>query len=212
MRRNFRRRRWAIACRARGAIESKNLVLMPHQPSESSLNLPLAGALGARRRTQAPQDDVIQLFDELRGPLLRYLLAFGLPIQDGEEIVQEVFLALFRHLLEDKSRANLRGWIFRVAHNLGLKRCSGNRRNDVSAAFHITDPAPSPEEQLAATQTQQRLMAVVDALPDQDRRCLLLRAEGLRYREIAEVLEMSLGGVSISLTRSLARIARVAER
>jgi len=55
-------------------------------------------------------------------------------------------------------------------------------------------------------------MAVVEALPEQDRRCLFLRAEGLRYREIAEILDMSLGGVSLSLARSLARLARYAER
>ena len=55
------------------------------------------------------------------------------------------------------------------------------------------------------------LADVVGALPEQDRRCLFLRAEGLRYREIAETLDMSLGAVSISLARSLARIARFAE-
>ena len=41
---------------------------------------------------------------------------------------------------------------------------------------------------------------------------LLLRAEGLRYREIAQTLAISLGAVSMSLARSLARIARAAER
>lgn len=41
---------------------------------------------------------------------------------------------------------------------------------------------------------------------------LHLRAEGPRYREIAEVLDMSLGSVSLYLERSLARIARAAER
>jgi RNA polymerase sigma-70 factor (ECF subfamily) len=61
-------------------------------------------------------------------------------------------------------------------------------------------------------QTQQRLQAVVRALPEQDRLCLFLRAEGLRYREIAGILDVSLGAVSISLARSLARIARTAER
>jgi RNA polymerase sigma-70 factor (ECF subfamily) len=40
----------------------------------------------------------------------------------------------------------------------------------------------------------------------------MLRAEGLRYREIAQTLAMSLGAVSISLARSLARIARATER
>jgi RNA polymerase sigma-70 factor (ECF subfamily) len=59
-----------------------------------------------------------------------------------------------------------------------------------------------------AAQRRQRLLAVVQALPANDQQCLRLRAEGLRYREIATVLGMSLGAVSISLTRSLARLAR----
>jgi RNA polymerase sigma-70 factor (ECF subfamily) len=74
------------------------------------------------------------------------------------------------------------------------------------------DPGPNPEDQLVSRQTQQRLLAVVDALPEQDRRCLFLRAEGLRYREIAEVLDMSLGAVSLSMARSLARIGCSAQR
>jgi RNA polymerase sigma-70 factor (ECF subfamily) len=52
------------------------------------------------------------------------------------------------------------------------------------------------------------LQAVVRALPENDQHCLRLRSEGLRYREIATVLGMSLGAVSISLTRSLARLVR----
>jgi RNA polymerase sigma-70 factor (ECF subfamily) len=76
----------------------------------------------------------------------------------------------------------------------------------------VIDPAPNPEVQFATSQTQLRLLAVLEALPEQDRRCLALRAEGLRYREIAAVLDISLGGVSMALARSLARIARVAER
>jgi RNA polymerase sigma-70 factor (ECF subfamily) len=61
-------------------------------------------------------------------------------------------------------------------------------------------------------QRQQHLMAVLQALPERDRCCLGLRLEGLRYREIAPVLGMSLGAVSISLTRSLARLMRANER
>jgi RNA polymerase sigma-70 factor (ECF subfamily) len=49
-------------------------------------------------------------------------------------------------------------------------------------------------------------------LPEQSRCCLYLRAEGLRYREIAEILDMSLGSVANCLERSLARIARAAEQ
>ena len=65
---------------------------------------------------------------------------------------------------------------------------------------------------MANAQRQARLLAVLNALPEQDRACLHLRAEGLRYREIAEVVGISLGAVSASLTRSMARMARADER
>ena len=68
-----------------------------------------------------------------------------------------------------------------------------------------------PEEQLIGTQRETRLRAVLQVLPEQDQRCLRLRAEGLRYREIAGVLGISLGAVSISLTRSLERMGRADE-
>jgi RNA polymerase sigma-70 factor, ECF subfamily len=155
--------------------------------------------------------EVVACFDELRGPLFRYLLSLGLPEHDCEEIVQEAFLALFRHLQRGRPRHNLRGWLFRVAHNLGLRKRQRTRATE-EIVDSAVDPAPNPEAQFAAHQTQQRLMAVLEALPEQDRRCISLRAEGLRYREIAQVLEISLGSVSVALTRSLARIARAAER
>jgi RNA polymerase sigma-70 factor (ECF subfamily) len=166
----------------------------------------------------ADEQEVIQLFDELRNRLLRYLLAFGLPAHESEEVIQEVFLALFQHLRRGRSRENLRGWVFRVAHNLGLKRrlararevSSGTGEQEFLAAARA-DPAENPEEQLLSGQRLQRLQAVLRALPEQDQWCLSLRAEGLRYREIAEVLGMSLGSVSASLGRSLARFSRADE-
>jgi RNA polymerase sigma-70 factor, ECF subfamily len=158
--------------------------------------------------------EIISLFDEFRNRLLRYALSFGLPVQDGEEVIQDVFLSLHRHLQLGRSRENLRGWLFRVAHNLSLRRRSAVHKiretvkSDRSLMEKQLDPAPNPEEQLAAVQKQDRLRAVLRALPERDQCCLHLRAEGLRYREIAEVLGMSLGAVSISLTRSLARLDR----
>jgi RNA polymerase sigma-70 factor (ECF subfamily) len=159
------------------------------------------------------EEEVTRLFDQLRVPVLRYLMTLGLSPADGDEIVQEVFLALFQHLRRGKSRRNLPGWVFRVAHNLALKQryagrgCDTLRAADADLAGHA-DPGPTPEEQAACRQRHMRLLAVVRALPEQDRWCLHLRAEGLRYREIAKVLGVSLGGVALSLQRSLARLSR----
>jgi RNA polymerase sigma-70 factor (ECF subfamily) len=148
--------------------------------------------------------------------LLRYLSTFGLPAHDQEEVIQEVFLSLFLHLRAGKPRTNIRGWIFRVAHNLGLKHREKNHRSlkmladtdDYHVESHL-DAAPDPEQHLFAIQRSERLLATVNSLPEQDRHCLFLRAEGLRYREISHVLGMSLGGVALSLARSLARLKEV---
>ncbi|HUI52224.1 MAG TPA: sigma-70 family RNA polymerase sigma factor [Terriglobales bacterium] len=188
-------------------------------PTDALRELPFV-AVQAHPASLQPSEiecEVIGHFDQFRSPLLRYVLSLGLTIHDAEEIIQEVFLALFRHLHSGKSRRNLRGWIFSVAHNLALKLRQANRRswdaatsNETLARIQI-DPAPNPEEQLLSTQRQKRLLTVLSAMPEQDQCCLRLRAEGLRYREIAQVLGISLGSVSVTLTRSLARLMRLDE-
>ncbi len=157
-------------------------------------------------------EEVVSLFDQLRERLLRYVISFGLPVQDAEDIVQEVFLALFRHLQQGRSRSNLRAWTFRVAHNQALKRRGETHLSEEGeAADSVPDRNPNPEDLAASSQRRRQVLAVLSALREQDRRCLILRAEGLRYREIADVLEISLGAVSLSLSRSLARLARAAQ-
>jgi RNA polymerase sigma-70 factor (ECF subfamily) len=187
---------------------------MPPIDSIHELIFPAAADTALSAQPSEIEREVMDLFEQFRNPLLRYALSFGIPVHDAEEVIQEVFLSLFRHLQSGKSRKNLRGWIFRVAHNLALKQRYANQKSCDKAASDWTvaeeqrDPSPNPEEQVSSAQRQRRLLAVVQVLPEADQGCLRLRAEGLRYREIASVLGMSLGAVSISLTRSLARLIR----
>ena len=160
---------------------------------------------------------VIELFDECGRPLHRYVGSFGIGAPETEDVVQDVFLSLFRHLQQGKSRANLKGWLFTVAHNLALKHRALTKRRrdrtdgDLALAVEPSDPATNPEQELEQAQRQQRLLGVLRALPEHDRRCLFLRAEGLRYRQIADVMGISLGAVSNSLTRSMTRMANADE-
>jgi RNA polymerase sigma-70 factor (ECF subfamily) len=184
--------------------------------SDSVLAFPLSGSADVTERIlTSPEAEVVALFHELRDRLLRYLLVMGLSAHDGEEIIQESFLLLFQHLRREKPRQNLRGWIFRVARNLALKHRASNHLQlirlvalDEDLLMRTADANPNPEEQLQDSLRQHRLQAVVSALPETDRSCLYLRAEGLRYREIANVLDISLGSVAASLARSLAKLGR----
>jgi RNA polymerase sigma-70 factor (ECF subfamily) len=177
---------------------------------EAAIGLPAVSS-AATGSSSKLEEEVVAMFEQDRSPLLRYLLSFRIAAPDAEEIVQEVFLSLFQHLRRGKSRVNLHGWLFRVAHNLALKNRMKAQRQSPAAPEAQMDSAPGPEEQLADLQRQDRLLAVVKALPEMDRCCLSLRAEGLRYREIAEVLGISLGAVANSLGKSLSRLSRADE-
>jgi RNA polymerase sigma-70 factor, ECF subfamily len=189
---------------------------MSRPSPEAALNLPLLGKAESAVEDigLSPESEVVRLFDQLRSPLLRYTVSLGIHVADAEDLIQEVFLSLHRHLNLGRSRSNLRGWVFRVAHNLALKhRNSRQKRQAFPVSEQVlaevqADPAKNPEEKFADDQRQLLLLSVIEALPEQDQNCLRLRAEGLRYREIAEVLGISLGAVSNSLVRSFERLSR----
>jgi RNA polymerase sigma-70 factor (ECF subfamily) len=204
-----------LDCKSLPQIRQEGLHLT--LPSDFILRLPSSPAVDTCRNAPLSrvQDEVVSLFDELRDRLLRYLLCLDVPVHDGEEIVQESFLLLFQHLQCGKSRENLRGWLFRVTRNLAFKFHRENRTSlrravqfDEGLAGLQARGEVNPEQYACGQQRQKYLWAVVKALPEQDRDCLFLRADGLRYREIGETLGMSLGSVAASLARSLGKLTR----
>jgi len=164
------------------------------------------------------EDRVIQLFDELRTPLLRYLRSLGLMHTEGEEVVQEVFISLFRHLQQRKPGQHLRAWTFRVARNLALRRHRSKKRKPEDLfGFELLphadpiDPRPNPEERVMNSTTRERLIKAFHAFPENVQQTLHLRAEGLRYAEIAEVLGVSVTTVAGIVHRSLEKLQKVYE-
>jgi RNA polymerase sigma-70 factor (ECF subfamily) len=167
-----------------------------------------------RQARVAADAEILLLFDQCAPQLLRYVSSFRLGAEATEDIVQDAFLALFRHVRLGRDRTNLTGWLFQVAHNLALKERTNVRRRlhdswDESLVQRRVDPTPSPEDRLAQGERRQRLCAVVNALPERERHCLYLRAEGLTYRDIAATLRISLGAVAKSLARSMTRLLHV---
>ena len=193
------------------------------RPMANTHALPASARPAAEHSAADLQTEVLSLFDELRHRLLRYAMSFGLSLHDGEDVLQEAFLALFRHLQLGRPRANLHGWLYGTTHNLSLK-CRASVSLDTRRQQPVAEPGgvafvpesadrtPDPEQHLIFHERQQRLWAVMQALPENDRVCLHLRADGLRYREIASVVGISLGSVAASLARSFERLRRTDAR
>jgi RNA polymerase sigma-70 factor (ECF subfamily) len=190
---------------------------MPPLSSNATAELFLSQRARASDVALPLEQEILSLFDSMRMQLLRYAISFGLSAHDGEDIIQEVFLALFHHLQKGRSRSNLRGWVFRVTHNLALKRRMVNRNQHtvINGERYVPEEylsnTPNPEELAIFGEQQAQLLTIYQALPENDRRCLQLRAEGLTYREISHVIGVSLGTVAMVLGRSLSRLARMDE-
>ena len=167
------------------------------------------------QRTLKLEEQITLMFDELRGPVYRYLLCLSASPTEADEIIQETFLRLYRHLNAGGREDNLRGWVFRVAHNIGINEFK--KRNRLSSIApgefakveaSTTDPRPSPEELLLRREKMARVHAAISTLSEQQRQCLYLRAEGFRYREIAEILEVTISTVAESLRRAIKKLIR----
>src|SRR6266404_2418702 len=171
----------------------------------------LTGIVLRDRAALALQDQVAQLFLEARDDVYRYLLSLGIHPPQAQEGAQEVFLRLYATLKKGENIQNPRAWIFRVAHNLGLKiraRQNSQAPFDADLESQILAPELNPEQSLIDRERKLRFHRAIEGLSEQQRRCLFLRLEGLRYPEIGSVLGISASAVGEFLRRAIARLKK----
>jgi RNA polymerase sigma-70 factor (ECF subfamily) len=150
------------------------------------------------------------LYRELRKPLLRYLVCLGLTTDEAQDVVQDTFVGLHRHLAAGGSQENICSWLFRVAHNTARDRQKSYQRRhsaplDAEVEASMVDEA-TPEQAVLEKEKFRRLRSAVRLLTDPERECLLLRAGGLRYREIAEILGMATSTVGDTVERAIKKL------
>lgn len=151
-------------------------------------------------------------FEEKHGAVVRYLRSLCGSHADAEELMQEAFLRLYVEIRDHHEPPNVQAWIFRVAHNLAMDHF--RQRGEAGMALSlegirmdIADRAETQEQTVMERERRQRVDQALAWLSPQQRQCLELRAEGLRYREISKVLGIRISSVRTFIVRALARIA-----
>lgn len=178
-------------------------------------SLPMLRSFAAESPEPSRENRIIDLYDQLRPSLLTYLAGLGLAFHEAEDVIHDCFIRLFDHLASKDKDRNLRGWIFRVAHNRAMDLFREGRRIQSSDDEKAGLPEraidfSNPEEHAIQNQEIQRVRSALGRLTQQQRAAVLLRAEDLLYREIGSVLGVSTKRVSELIQRALVRLAEEA--
>lgn len=144
-----------------------------------------------------------------------YRMAFHLARHpdEAQDLLQETYLRAFRFESKFELReAGIRPWLFKILHNVFYSKVGKRKREPTLAddlqlenmTGELDETAPCWDlETLDWEQVDERLKSAIDALQPQYREVLLLWAvEGLKYKEIADVLDVPLGTVMSRLYRA----------
>jgi RNA polymerase sigma-70 factor (ECF subfamily) len=143
-------------------------------------------------------------------------------VEEAKDAVQEVFLKAFRKAGDFRPRGQVYTWLYRIAVNHCLNRLRrrrlvrfarlgptppGTSGEPEAPELDPPDSAPSPEDALAARRHWAATRRAIERLPVNQRAVLVLvRFEGLSYREAAAALGITEGAVESRLFRAMRRL------
>lgn len=174
-----------------------------------------AEPLEFKNDTLTLEEKVTIHFEQWRDPVNRYVVAaFGDPTE-AEEITQEAFLRLYSRLHSGQTVVNVRAWVFRAAHSLAVSRIRSQQFIELldeegweELRRSLVDTARNPEQRLLELEKLSRLRVAIARLTAPERQCLHLRTKGLRYREIAEVLNLGTSTIAETLYRVIDKLTQ----
>ena len=143
------------------------------------------------------------------GPALRRLThTYEARSPRQEELLQEIWLALWQALPRFREQASLRTYVLRVAHNVAIKHVRRDARDPrhVDAPGQVVAEGPDPGEALDRHRRRATLVEAVRALPEPDRQVAMLHLEGLGNTEVAAVTGLSVSNVGTRLHRIRVRL------
>jgi len=161
----------------------------------------------------AAQDGDVRALESLllrhEAKVLRLLRFLGVPTCDREDVAQEIFFRVFRHLAGIDRRKPFAGWLYRVTVNAAqdYRKDSGNSarvEQPMVEGFDAPDAARGPEELAGDDGLRRRLEGALLRLSERERAVFILKEiEGLETREIAGVLGLT--RITVRRHLSLAR-------
>jgi RNA polymerase sigma-70 factor (ECF subfamily) len=165
------------------------------------------------RCQQGDQEALKEIFDKYHNKV--YRIAYGV-VRHREEaldIVQEVFIKLFRSIKNFKGKSHFYTYLYRMVMNTAIDHARKTGKQFISSldeegSFEPSDELEKgPERILLQKELEERVKGAMEKLPAEQRAALLFRdVEGLSYQEMAEAMGCSIGTVMSRLHYGRKRI------
>ena len=146
-----------------------------------------------------------ELYTLFQKPLANFLYRLCWNAQLVDDLVQDVFLRVWKAAPKYEPKAKVSTWIFKIAHNLWINYAAKRKEQALEGADREIDSAPDVDIQ--KEELRRAVKRAVEQLPEGEREVLVLAEySGFKYHEISEILEIPVGTVKsrmFSATRRL---------
>ncbi len=160
---------------------------------------------------QGSHQAITELYERHARHLLNYLARLTGDADAAEDLVQELYVVVWRDAQRFRGQSSVRTWLFGIAHNLGITALRRKRALalDEFTADRLTDPGPDPADLAALASDRERLAQAMQALPAAHRAVIeLVFDHGLAQAEVAQVLDCPLGTVKSRLHYALRTLSQ----
>jgi len=152
--------------------------------------------------------------DQHAGLVVKVARAYTLTAEDCQDLMQEIFLQVWRSLGQFEGRASASTWSYRVALNTAMswqrnQRLRQANRQPIFEIHDVPEPGGDGAAHAESRELIERLYGAIRQLPKGDAALVLLYLDDLSYRQIAEVLGISESNVGVKLNRAKKALAEL---
>lgn len=151
------------------------------------------------------------LFERYYVPLCDFAYQFLKSSDLSEEAVSDVFIKLWSNKLQIKLQSNLKAYLYRAVRNNSLNYLKKEDKNveDISILHSLTDSRHTADHTLLFSEFQKEFEESIDLLPERQKLVFRMnRLDGLKYKEIAEILGISIHTVQNHLVESVKTLSK----
>ena len=161
--------------------------------------------------SESARQEVADLYLANRNGVIRYLVASGISPDMAAEAAQEAFLRLYQARSGGEQIREPQLWVYRVARNAALNSIRVLRRQTMlpdAWESTLASGEVSAETQAIDIEWMEGFGKALRGLSERQRLCLELRSQGMRYREIAAVLDIKISTAAEYVRRGIEELKK----